>query len=164
MNFYEKTLEAHMTISGKTSDALLQGIHDMCDISTEYTLEGRCVLGKVTRVVDGDSIRISIPIDGHVWTFPVRMDGIDCPEIRTRNEKEKVLGFEAKSRVEELVLGRIVSIKLGEFDKFGRLLGSVTTRDGISVAEDLISMGLAIPYDGGKRPDWSEKIFTTKSS
>ena len=113
MNPYDKTLDAHMTISGNTSDELLQRIHDLCDISTDYSLEGRSVLGKVTRVIDGDSMKVSIPVDGHVWTFPIRVSGIDCPEIRTKNLREKELGFEAKSRVEELVLGKIVSLQLG---------------------------------------------------
>lgn len=163
MNSYEKTLDAHMTISGKAEDVLLQGIHDLCGVSTEYTLEGRSVLGKVVRVIDGDSVKVSIPVDGHVWTFPVRIEGIDCPEIRTRNAEEKVLGFQAKGRVEDLVLGKIVSLKLGEFDKFGRLLGSVTTSDGVNLSEDLISLGLAVPYKGGKRPVWFKKGVHNKS-
>lgn len=163
MNFYEKTLDAHMTVTGKTGSVLLQGIHDLCDVSTEYTLEGRSVLGKVIRVIDGDSVKVSIPVDGHVWTFPVRLEGIDCPEIRTRNKREKELGFEAKRRVEELVLGKIVAMKLGDFDKFGRLLGTLTTVDGISVSDDLISSGFAVPYKGGQRPVWFENGAHTPS-
>lgn len=154
MNSYETTLDAHMTITGKTAEELLKNIHELCDVSTEYTLEGRSVLGKVVRVIDGDSVKVSIPVDGHVWTFPVRIDGIDCPEVRTRNKTEKELGIEAKNHVEKLVLGKIVSLKLGEFDKFGRLLGTLTTSDGVRVSDDLISAGLAVPYKGGKRPVW----------
>ena len=154
MNFYEKTLDAHMTISGKSEDDLIQQIHDLCDISTDYTLEGRCVLGKVVKVIDGDSVKVSIPVEGHVWTFPVCLKGIDCPEVRTRNKREKELGLKAKSHVENLILGKVVSLKLGEFDKFGRLLGNVITSDGKDVSEDLVSMGLAVPYNGGKRPVW----------
>jgi len=55
-----------------------------------------------------------------------------------------------------LVMGKIVSLKLGEFDSFGRLFGIITTSDGIDVAEDLISSGLAIRYEGGKRPSWGD--------
>jgi len=62
----------------------------------------------------------------------------------------------AKNKVEELVMGKIVSLKLGEFDSFGRLFGIITTSDGIDVAEDLISSGLAIRYEGGKRPSWGD--------
>ena len=154
MGVYEKTLDAYTTITGKTRSELLESIHNLCDFSTDYTLEGRSVIGKVIRVVDGDSIKVSIPIDGHIWTFPVRIANIDCPEIRTRNDKEKILGFKAKSRVEELTLGKIVSLELGKFDKFGRLLGIVFTSEEVNVGDRLISEGLAVEYSGGKRPDW----------
>lgn len=154
MGVYEKTLDAYTTITGKTRSELLESIHNLCDFSTDYTLEGRSVIGKVIRVVDGDSIKVSIPIDGHIWTFPVRIANIDCPEVRTRNDKEKILGFKAKSRVEDLTLGKIVSLELGKFDKFGRLLGSVFTSEEINVGDRLISEGLAVEYSGGKRPDW----------
>lgn len=153
MNFYEKTLDAYKTVSGKTDDQVLRVIHDMCALSTDYSLEGRSVLGKVVRVIDGDSSKVSIAVDGHAWTFPVRIVDIDSPEVRTSNEKEKALGFKAKARVEELVLGKIVSLKLGKFDKFGRLLGSIETSDGVNVGDDLISRGLAVKYNG-KRHAW----------
>lgn len=154
MNPYDKTLDAHMTVSGLTSDELLQRVHDLCDVSTDYTLEGRAVLGKVVRVIDGDSVRVSIPVDGKAQTFSVRIHGIDCPEIRTRSDKEKKLGFKAKKRVEDMVLGSIVSLNLGEFDKFGRLLGDITTSDGVNVSDELVTLGLAVRYNGGKRHRW----------
>ncbi len=164
MNHYEKTLEAHATISGKTGDEFLQTVHDLCDIATAFTLEGRSAMGKVVRVVDGDSMRVSIPVDGHVWTFPVVLEGVDCPEIRTKNRREKDLGLDAKRRVEEMVLGKVVGVKLGEFDKFGRLLASLTTREGINVSEELVSLGLAVPYDGrGKRPAWGSRTASTST-
>ncbi|CAN0484072.1 unnamed protein product [Ectocarpus sp. 8 AP-2014] len=53
----------------------------------------------------------------------------------------------------KLVLGKIVALKLGKFDKFGRLLGSIETSDGVNVGDDLISKGLAVKY-GGKRHAW----------
>lgn len=155
MNFYDKTLDAYKTISGKTEDHLLQYIHDLCDISTEYSLEGRSVLGKVVRVIDGDSIKVSIPVDGHIWTFPVIIADIDCPEIRTRNDKEKALGLKAKARVEELVMGKIVSLHLREFDNFGRLLGSIVTSYGVDVGKDLISRDMAVKFEGKKHPWFS---------
>lgn len=154
MSFYDKTLDAYTMIYGKTPDEVLKEIHDLCDISTDYNLQGRSVMGKVTRVIDGDSMKVGIPVDGRVWTFGVRISGIDCPEIRTRNDREKALGFKAKKHVEDLVLGKIVSLKLGEFDKFGRLLGTVITKDGIDVGNSLISARFAVGYDGGKRHIW----------
>ncbi|CAM9979230.1 unnamed protein product, partial [Ectocarpus fasciculatus] len=53
-----------------------------------------------------------------------------------------------------LVLGKIVALRLGEFDKFGRLLGAIHTPEGVNVASDLVSKGMAVEYHGGKRPEW----------
>ena len=111
-------------------------------------------MGRVSRVIDGDSMRVSIPVNGHIWTFPVQLTEIDCPEVRTKNLNEKILGLKAKKHVEDLVIGHVVSLKLGEFDSFGRLLGIVVTHDGVDVAEDLIKNGLAREFKGGKRQPW----------
>jgi len=155
MNSYEKTINAHTTLTGEDEESLSKRVHEMCDASTEYTLKGRSVLGKVVRVIDGDSCKVSLVIDDKASIFSIRLSGIDCPETRTRNLIEKRMGYDAKSRVETLTLGKIVVLKLGKFDKFGRLLGEITNSDGVNVGDDLMSLGLAVPYDGGKRPVWS---------
>lgn len=156
MSDFDKTLQALSFLSGKSNEEQLQLIEEQCSISRPYTLEGVATLGKVTRVVDGDSFYASIPIDGYgyMWTFPFRLDGVDCPEVRTKNLREKELGFKAKSHVENLVMDKIVCLKLGKFDKFGRLLSSIITNDGINVGDDLIENELARPYNGGKMLDW----------
>lgn len=154
MSHFDKTLEAYCTISGRDSDDELKFIHEVCDISRPYSLEGMSVLGRVSRVIDGDTMRVSIPVNGHIWTFPVQLTGIDCPEIRTKNLEEKAMGFKAKEHVESLVIGHVISLKLGEFDSFGRLMGTIVTHTGINVADDLIAKGLAKKYDGGKKKPW----------
>lgn len=154
MGSFAETVAAYSTVFGKSKDEVLGDIHTQYQVSKEYSLAGRSVLGKVIRVVDGDSLKVAIPLDGKTRTFPVRIANIDCPEIRTRNAEDKALGFQAKARVEELTLDKLVSVDLGEFDKFGRLLGKIYTADDVNVGDDLISMGLAVDYTGGKRPSW----------
>jgi len=154
MSLFDKTLEAYSTISGREPEDELKFIHEICDISRPYSLEGMAVLGRVSRVIDGDSMRVSMPVNGHIWTFPIQLVEIDCPEVRTKNLDEKALGLKAKKHVEDLVIGHVVSLKLGEFDSFGRLLGIVVTHNGINVADDLIKNGLARKYTGGKREPW----------
>ena len=154
MSHFDKTLEAYSIISGRSLEDEIMFIQEVCDISRPYSLEGMSVLGRVSRVVDGDTMRVSFPVNGHIWTFPVQLEGIDCPEIRTRDQKEKTLGMKAKEHVEDLVIGNVVSLKLGEFDGFGRLMGKVITSNGLNVADDLIAKGLAKKYDGGKKEKW----------
>lgn len=155
MSFFDKTLGAYTTLSGRSLDDELKSVHSLCDVAVPFSLEGRSVLGRVCRVIDGDSMHVSMPIDGHIWTFPIRIENIDCPEVRTKNTTEKELGYKAKDHVSELVGSDIICIKLGEFDKFGRLLGTVYTSEGVNIAESLIENGLARRYDGGKRLPWT---------
>lgn len=151
---FEDTLKSYTILSGRSVSQEIQVIHQLCDTATPYTLEGRSVLGRVSRVIDGDSMHISMSIDGHVSTFPCRIANLDCPEIRTRNLKEKELGLLAKKHVEELIRNDVICIKIGEFDKFGRLLTTIYTPDGTNIAESLIEHGLGREYNGGKRSEW----------
>lgn len=153
-NFFETVIRASSTLSGRSDEAELERVEKQCDISEHFTFEGRSMLGKVMEVVDGDSLKVAIPIGGQAWIFPVRLENIDCPEVRTRHDTEKVLGLKTKERVESLVLNKIVALKLGDFDKFGRLLAQVYTREGVNVAEDLIKNGMAVEYRGGERKCW----------
>ena len=155
MNHFHKTLSAYTTISGRTNEDELESISKKCDMSVPYSLENRSVIGKVSRVIDGDSMVVSIPIDFTYWTMPIRIKDIDCPEVRTRDLVEKELGFKAKAHVENLVGINIVSLQLSQFDKYGRLLAVVHTQDGTSVGDSLIEAGLGRLYDGGKRGGWS---------
>ena len=51
--------------------------------------------GKVIKVYDGDTITIAtkLPFANEskdtIWRFSVRLDGIDCPEIKGKTETEK---------------------------------------------------------------------------
>lgn len=151
---FKKTFRACMALSGRSEEEELEVVHKLCDLSKPYTLEGRSVLGRVSRVIDGDSLHVSMPIDGHVWTFPCVIRNIDCPEIRTKNIEEKALGFKAKKHVEEILSKKIISLDLGEFDSFGRLLVSIHTSDGVNVADSLVENGFARVYNGGKKEPW----------
>jgi micrococcal nuclease len=115
---------------------------------------------KVTRVVDGDTIDVNIDLGFQIWhKARVRMLGIDTPESRTRNLKEKALGLASKARLKELLKGQKVKIACSkEKGKFGRVLATVliVTKDGIETDcnTQLIEEGHARPYFGGKKIPW----------
>ena len=112
-------------------------------------------LCKVTRVVDGDTIDVNIDLGFSIWhKARVRMSGIDTPESRTRNKKEKVLGLAAKARLKELLKSQKVSILCTkEKGKFGRVLADVRVNDK-SINLQLIDEGHAREYHGGKKIPW----------
>ena len=107
---------------------------------------------EVTKVVDGDTIEVDIDLGFGVWhcNQRVRLNGIDAPESRTTNKDEKVRGELSKKKLKELVEKKNVKITtaIDPNDKFGRILGTIQTEDGINVNEWLITNNYAVAYKG----------------
>lgn len=120
-------------------------------------------IGKVLKVYDGDTITIAarVIIDGkeipRLFRFNVRLNGIDTPELRTKNEKEKTRAILARNDLANLILGNIVFLSNVSYDKYGRILADVFTQNRVNVSEWMITKGHAVRYDGGtknKPDDW----------
>ena len=109
---------------------------------------------KVLKVVDGDTIDVDIDLGFDIsYTQRVRLAGIDTPESRTKDAREKVLGLEVKDRLKKSIdAAKDVVIKTEKPDsseKYGRILGWVYL-DGAakSINEQLIEEGYAWGYMG----------------
>lgn len=114
---------------------------------------------KVVDVYDGDTVTIAkrISENGPVYKFKCRLIGIDTPELRSRNAKEKALAVKAKEFLRVLVLDKVVLAKFDKFDKYGRLLVWLYVNDE-DVASKVIDAGFAREYHGGKRMPWFQEI------
>lgn len=116
--------------------------------------EYRCVLD---RVVDGDTIDVSIDLGFKVWLHKerVRLLGIDTPESRTRNLEEKALGLAAKEHLKKLLPKRfIIKTSKDGKGKFGRILAEPIV-DGVNICQQMIDEGHAREYFGGKKKSWT---------
>ena len=109
---------------------------------------------QVLRVVDGDTIDVDIDLGFDIsFTSRVRLAGIDTPESRTTDKREKVLGLEVKQRLKELLSKSsslvIKTEKPDSTEKYGRILGWLFI-DGAekSINEGLIADGYAWGYMG----------------
>ena len=104
------------------------------------------------RVVDGDTLDCDLDLgfDVILQKQRVRLAGIDTPESRTRNLKEKALGLKAKERLIELCEGKFKVKSLGK-GKYGRILGIPYTADGEDICQKLIKEGHAVEYWGGTK-------------
>ncbi len=109
---------------------------------------------QVLKIVDGDTIDVDIDLGFDIsFTSRVRLAGIDTPESRTTDKKEKTLGLEVKQRLKD-VLSKSSSVvirteKPDSTEKYGRILGWIFI-DGAekSVNEALIADGYAWGYMG----------------
>ena len=115
--------------------------------------------GRVIKVYDGDTITIGTYLQGDdtLYRFSVRLKGIDCPEMRTRNSSEKECALLSKAFVADKVMDTVVRLENIELEKYGRLLADVYCTNGECLNDLLCQQRLAVKYDGGTKQvpdDW----------
>jgi len=125
---------------------------------------------KVHAVVDGDTIDVDIDLGFNVSYYQrVRLAGIDTPESRTLDKKEKELGLEVKKRLKEILdAAKVVVIRTEKPDsteKYGRVLGWLFV-DGAeqSVNHSLIATGYAWKYGGGTKVKDFDALLAKRNS
>ena len=123
------------------------------DDAIEFSFEGQLKDAKVLSVYDGDTVTLAFPLGDVMYKWSCRLSGVDTPELRTSNKKEKEFGYQVRDLLREKILGKVLKVKCGEFDKYGRLLGELFVDDE-SVNQWLISNGYAFAYDGGTKKIW----------
>ena len=123
----------------------------------------------VERVVDGDTVDVNIDLGFKITMMKqrVRLMGIDTPELRTRDLKEKECGYFVRDKLREKILNQIIIVKCLNFDKYGRLLVYIYPYNENMIIDDkqsynqwLIDNKYALPYDGGtKKTPENWKIY-----
>ena len=121
--------------------------------STDY---GTATVSAIVSVYDGDTFRADIEdwpaIVGE--NIPIRVRGVDTPEIRGQCEAEKMRARKARDFAARLLskAGRS-ELRNIERGKYFRLVADVWV-DGRNLATALIEAGLGRHYDGGRREGW----------
>jgi endonuclease YncB( thermonuclease family) len=110
----------------------------------------------VESVIDGDTIRVSLPGVHPLWgdRVPVRINGIDTPEIKGQCDAERAKAIEARNQLAALLtVARRVDLEECSQEKYGRLLCRVVA-DRRDAGAMLVEAGLARRYEGGRRAGW----------
>lgn len=117
---------------------------DLQNVS-KFTLENNDFISRVTNVVDGDTVDVVFKYNGSFYKWRCRLYGINTPEIRTSDKKEKEVALKIKEYVEKNLLDKIVTVKCHDFDSFGRLLVQIYI-NGQNFNQKLINMEFACEY------------------
>lgn len=108
----------------------------------------------VVKVYDGDTITIVAPVlnskNNDIFKFSVRILGIDCPEIRSKNSDEKDIAIKARDVATFILLHKHVILDNIQYDKYGRVLATIFI-DGENFSEIMLRNGLAYEYNGKKK-------------
>ena len=117
---------------------------------------GDVEVSEVVRVYDGDTITVNIA------GFPdiigkkinIRINGIDTPEIRDKNQIIKEFAKYVRDYVRNFLKdSKKVFLYNMKRDKYFRIVADVVV-DNESLGVELIEKGFAKPYDGGKKSKW----------
>jgi micrococcal nuclease len=116
-------------------------------------------IATVQKIVDGDTLWVSLNSDKNNKAFRVRLIGVDTLEVdggvkaqkdsvrlNTSNSKMKSGGIEAKNfLINKIPKGSKVQIKYDrvKFDQYGRTLGYIYSQNGEFINKSLIKNGLA---------------------
>jgi endonuclease YncB( thermonuclease family) len=115
-------------------------------------------------VYDGDTITIAskMPYENSpLFRFNVRLNGIDTPEIKSKNENEKLLAKKARDSLSQLIIHKNITLQNVKNEKYGRILADVYL-DDLHLNKWMIDQHFAVEYDGKtkKAPiSWSEHIL-----
>lgn len=105
-------------------------------------------------VYDGDSAELRC--GQNVET--ARFLGFDTPESKNpRCSEEKRAATAATRRMRELIAAGPYVLSQNGRDKYRRPLVEIS-RNGQNLGDILINENLAVPYAGGKRPDWCARL------
>ena len=112
----------------------------------------------IDRIVDGDTVDVWIELGFDVRIHErVRLAGIDTPESRTRDDREKKFGKMATARVSELLpVGmkfKAVSKSYDSRGKYGRAMLDFYLPDGRMLCPALIDEHLAVAYHGQNKAE-----------
>lgn len=95
------------------------------------------IVGRVVRVADGDTLII---VDGSNIQYRVRLAKIDAPE------KSQPFGVVSRNHLAGMVANGTVRVAFTARDKYGRIIGDISTADCERVNLQMIADGFAWHY------------------
>lgn len=125
-----------------------------CKNVEKFSLNDYKTDAMVVKVYDGDTIHVVFEYNNQLYKWVCRLDGIDTPEIKSKNSKEKEEAVKTRDYLKEKILDKIVKLNCKEFDKYGRLLVDVY-HNNVFINDLLVNEKYAKKYSGGTKEEWN---------
>jgi len=118
----------------------------------------------VKRIIDGDSLILDIDLGFYMFMneTKIRLYGLDTPEMTSEDPLLRLQAIMATRYLfDNLKVGDKVTIKtvLDKREKYGRLLATIITKEGLNINEGLIQNKLAISYHNLTREEQIQKHY-----
>lgn len=105
-------------------------------------------------VHDTDTISVLFKYNNEIIKYNLRLNGLDSPELHSKNEKERKLCLEGTEFLKNMVLNKLIKIKTLKTDKFGRMLCLIYNDNNECINDLLIKKNYCRAYDGGTKQSW----------
>ncbi|XZE18584.1 thermonuclease family protein [Pirellulaceae bacterium SH449] len=135
-SFQSLTLIAGVLLFGLQISSFAWGQSTSSSKAKSSPKEEQTLIGKVKRVIDGDTI---IVVDDSGKENEVQLDGIDAPEIK------QDFGKDSTKLLEKLVESKKVSVKWTSKDNYDRILGKIYVEETF-VNLEMLKKGAAWHY------------------
>jgi len=113
------------------------------------------VAAEIIRVIDGDTLLVeAAPWPQQRIEVYVRIRGIDTPEMKSKCPALRQAAEQARSVLDDMAATsphiRLTNISGDKY--LGRIVADVALEDGRNPAHEMLIGGLAVRYDGGRKP------------
>lgn len=120
-----------------------------------FSLKGITVAAKCVAVYDGDTAQFVFRLapGQPLYRYSCRMTGYNSAEIKGKTAEECAAAKIARDALRDQILNRIVQLQIGDFDKYGRPLVTVTL-GYVNINSWMIIGGYGVEYDGTGAKKW----------
>ena len=141
-----------------------------------FDLNGKTVTARLVGLHDSDTCRVVFDTSEGVRQFIVRVQGIDGPEMNSKDPEERTHAIQARNEFLEVAAPGIfqrhpeysqkqivdllnkhvtlLTLHLGLMDKYGRVLATVISAQGVDIGQRLIQTGSVHAYFGKTKEPW----------
>lgn len=117
----------------------------------ELNFKNKTFLCKVVDVYDGDTVKVVFYFHDVLYRWNVRLYGINTPEMRPSKlnplrKSIKANAIKSRDFLKSLfqTTNNLVYIECGDFDKYGRLLGTFFYKDTIRFFDESINYAMIL--------------------
>ncbi len=114
-----------------------------------FSFKDKEFYGKIVKIYDGDTFIINITYSKKLIKVKCRLSRIDTAELNTDNGKK------VKEILQNLLLNKIILLKCGNYDKYGRILGEINCKTDnnkiININDFIVENNLGVKYGGNNK-------------
>ena len=126
-----------------------------CSTVKRFSFDGIDTYARIVNIHDPDTFTIIFSWKDSFIKANIRLEGIDAPELHSEVEAERSVCLKGIDALNKIIGDKVVRVMIGKMDKYGRILSTIYTLDGLNINQYLIDNNYVRDYDGGHKGPWT---------